>query len=161
MIYERPKGGTFRFSDNASRLIYQYLQLGSEMPEAGGILLGRMFLDYADVIVDIVTVPGRGDAFGRFHFVRARQPTQTAIDRAWEVSGGVQIYLGEWHTHPEDRPSPSHKDLFNWNRIAKTGRFEQNALFFVIAGRQITRVWEVPRGGGESGAASRSKHRRV
>jgi integrative and conjugative element protein (TIGR02256 family) len=116
--------------------------------EAGGVLLGRVILEQPDVLVDAVSQPSAADRRGRFNFFRARAPTQAAINAAHAASGGERIYLGEWHTHPEDHPSPSRVDLADWRRLACEATFEQDALFFLIAGRVTTGAWEVPKGGG-------------
>ena len=51
-------------------------------------------------------------------------------------------YLGEWHTHPEDVPSPSSHDRRDWLRTLDTAQFEQSFLFFIIVGRTSIGVWE-------------------
>ena len=148
--FRRPGGGLLRISEHALATIEPYRQRRSAAPEAGGVLLGRLIVERPDVVVDAVTVPSRWDRWSRFGFVRAASPTQRAISRAWENSTGEQNYLGEWHTHPEDDPTPSGVDLSNWDRLARDARFEQDALFFVIAGRAHIRAWEMPQGGGRA-----------
>jgi integrative and conjugative element protein (TIGR02256 family) len=118
--------------------------------EAGGILLGRiMEPELLEAWADDATVPSNSDRRSRFRFWRAKKPTQLRIDSAWQTSDGTNNYLGEWHTHPEDNPTPSGEDRRNWQRLSRQGRFEQNALFFVIVGKATIGAWEVPRGGGE------------
>jgi integrative and conjugative element protein (TIGR02256 family) len=114
----------------------------------GDLRQGRIVVERPDVIVETVTVPSVDDRRSRFTFFRARKPTQAAINAAWKASGGTQNYLGEWHTHPEDHPTPSWVDRRDWQRIAREARFEQDALFFLIVGRVSIAAWEVPRGGG-------------
>lgn len=45
-------------------------------------------------------------------------------------------YLGEWHSHPQDRPHPSAIDRGSW---ARTRRLHNRPLVFLIVGR--TDVW--------------------
>ena len=33
------------------------------------------------------------------------------IKEEFEKSNHTRFYIGEWHTHPEDNPCPSHRDL--------------------------------------------------
>ena len=40
-------------------------------------------------------------------------------------------YLGEWHTHPEDLPKPSDKDLREWRILL---REQRRPLVFLIVG---------------------------
>ena len=42
-------------------------------------------------------------------------------------------YLGEWHTHPEDWPKPSGKDLREWRILL---REQRRPLVFLIVGFQ-------------------------
>lgn len=94
-----------------------------------------------DVVVDEVTIPMDGDERGRSRFHRARRLHQETIQRAWDRSEGTIGYLGEWHSHPERRPTPSLVDRYNW---ATRLLFDQvtEPLFFVIVGIETTEVWE-------------------
>jgi integrative and conjugative element protein (TIGR02256 family) len=128
-------------------VIGAHLQHSRTASEAGGVLLGRMLLHSSDVIIDAATAPNPEDQATRVSFHRAVRPAQMAVERAWGETEGRANYLGEWHTHPEDEPSPSRTDVTNWKRIVKTAQYEQDMLFFLIAGRRAIRVWELPRRG--------------
>lgn len=145
--FRRPNGGLLHLCPSVMQTITSHVQRSRKAPEAGGVLLGRLLLERPDVLVDSVTVPSKSDRQTRFSFFRARSPAQRHIDQAWRLSKGDQNYLGEWHTHPEAVPAPSTKDLKNWIRLARIAKFEQESLFFVIAGLESTCVWEVERGG--------------
>lgn len=148
VIFRRTQGGTVTLGQEAWAILNRYRQNDATAPEAGGVLLGRFIKETHDIVVDNVTTPGIGDAASRLTFRRGRRRTQTLIDRAWHESGGARNYLGEWHTHPEDEPSPSGIDLGNWKRIVETARYEQDSLLFVIVGRRHVRIWEVFRASG-------------
>ena len=47
--------------------------------------------------------------------------------------------LGEWHTHPQEVPSPSYVDLDEWKILAK-GRADKRPLLAVVVGRQNLHV---------------------
>lgn len=145
MRYRRPDGGILEISALALRSILTERQLGPNAAEAGGVLLGRFIKNTPDVVVDEVTRPGPADRRSRYRFFRAAPPAQRAVDLAWSASGGTVVYLGEWHTHAEDDPKPSCVDRRDWKRIVRRARFEQDSLFFIIAGRVELRVWEVSR----------------
>jgi integrative and conjugative element protein (TIGR02256 family) len=115
--------------------------------EAGGILLGRRITESLDVVVDNLTRPSRRDLRSRFRFVRDVELAQRVVVEVWAHSKGTQIYLGEWHTHPEDVPRPSPMDQDNWINITAGTVVEFSELFFVIVGRRSTRVWEMNRNG--------------
>lgn len=143
----RPIGGTLRIGPKAVAKIDNQLQTRHDACEAGGVLLGRIIVERPDFIVDVVTGPTKEDKRTPTNFVRAEQPTQSIIVKAWRNSRGERNYLGEWHTHPENDPTPSPIDRANWRRLARTAQFDQEVLFFIIAGLKRKRVWEVSRQG--------------
>ncbi|MBU1308334.1 MAG: Mov34/MPN/PAD-1 family protein [Gammaproteobacteria bacterium] len=87
-------------------------QISPAAPEAGGILIGER--RGTSFVVKEVTKPTLKDESSRFKFVRKFHHHQLAVVSANQSSGGTSNYLGEWHTHPQDRPFPSGIDLKNW-----------------------------------------------
>jgi integrative and conjugative element protein (TIGR02256 family) len=146
LTFARSGGERFQIGPDALAMMRRYIQDDDGKPEAGGVLLGRHLLGTGDIIVDRVTTPLPGDRRGRFRFHRARRRHQEMIDRAWGESDGTCTYLGEWHTHPQDRPEPSCIDRLNWWRKLQVDRFTE-PIFFVIVGTIETRVWEGRRDG--------------
>jgi integrative and conjugative element protein (TIGR02256 family) len=113
--------------------------------EAGGVLLGRAFEASDNLIVDEVTTPQPSDKRHRFRFFRTQKGHQKIIDGAWEKSGGIQNYLGEWHTHPEPIPTPSKIDIENWLSHIQNARFDGESLIFLIFGKDGFCAFEVRR----------------
>ena len=145
MIFMRTYGGTVAVRAEPSKVFSCYRQLKRTAPEAGGVLLGRFIRASRDIVVDVATEPGLGDKAHRLSFRRTQKRTQLLINQAWQDSSGTRNYLGEWHTHPEDDPSPSTVDLLNWRRIAGSAIYEQDSLLFVVVGRVHVRMWELIR----------------
>lgn len=143
MSFRRAQEGVVVLGERALEIFDRYRQLDRNALEAGGVLLGRFIQGTNDIIVDDATAPGHDDAASRFTFRRSRRRTQGIIEQVWRESRGTCNYLGEWHTHPEDNPSPSTIDLANWQRIVDTARYEQENLLFVIVGLRHICVWEV------------------
>lgn len=112
-------------------------------PEAGGMLLGRLIDGSPDAIIDEITRPQKRDRWGRLFFWRDKKHAQTLVNRAWATSAHSRIYLGEWHTHPEDNPTPSQQDITNWHSVSTKAVYEQDFLFFIIVGIYRTRAWEI------------------
>ena len=133
-------GRVAEFTPAAQNILTKHRQLEPTTDEAGGILLGRI-LDGGVMVVDTVTGPGGGDRATRFGFRRSKRRAQRAVDRSWHESAGYTNYLGEWHTHPEDVPNPSHVDLGNWSKILVRTQCEQDSLLFLIVGRLQARLW--------------------
>jgi integrative and conjugative element protein (TIGR02256 family) len=146
--FSRPDGGVLVVGEAALAVMQRHRQMHWRATEAGGVLLGRVIVERPDILIDVATEPAPEDKRSRFRFTRARVPTQRAINAAHAMSSGECIYLGEWHTHPEDYPRPSGVDLTNWNRLVRDAQFEQESLFFLIMGRAAVHAWEVPKAGG-------------
>ena len=108
-----------------------FRQLDASAPEAGGILLGYRRGHHTHV--SDVTVPTKRDVQRRFAFFRHATDHQRVATRCWKLSGETMDYVGEWHTHPEDDPSPSGIDLHHWREIASAA---SRPMIFLIVGRQ-------------------------
>lgn len=142
VILKKLDGGKFEISIVALKRMLRFIQDTPEKTEAGGVLLGRRIIDTTDIVVDEVTVPMAGDRRRRNSFRRGRRAHQAIIDRVWRESSGTCGYLGEWHTHPEESPTPSSVDLRDWNRILKNDVFDGDYLYFIIVGYRHLKVWE-------------------
>jgi integrative and conjugative element protein (TIGR02256 family) len=140
-------GAYVLLSDRAADQMHAFRQTDADIPEAGGVLIGRILIASGDITIDHATKPAAVDKRSRFRFVRAREPTQAIVDAAWAESDGYSIYLGEWHTHPEDVPCPSWLDRCNWKRIATRARYEQDTLLFLVVGRLGIGAWATDRDG--------------
>lgn len=143
MKFTRFNSGVIELRKSAEATLLAYRQLDIHAKEAGGMLLGRIIENCDDIVIDEVTTPLASDKSGRFFFFRGKKAAQKLIDESWQKSEATRIYLGEWHTHPEDEPTPSSQDLANWNRIVNKAVYEQESLFFLIVGRKRVRLWEI------------------
>lgn len=123
-----------------------FAQRRTSQCEAGGVLLGRHLLESANVVVDEVTTPQMADKRSRFGFFRSRRHEAIARER-WSAEKGTFAYLGLWHTHPEQDPTPSFVDRLDWQRAVVSDVYEGNLLFFLIVGTLNVRVWCVNRRG--------------
>ncbi len=141
LTFLRRNGGRLQIGAEASAAMLTFRQDTPEKLEAGGVLLGRRILGGDDIVVDRVTSPMFGDRRSRTRFFRARRLHQAQIDAAWRKSDGTCGYLGEWHSHPEDLPSPSFVDLAGWQKKMLFDRIGAN-IFFVIVGAMEVRTWE-------------------
>lgn len=150
MKFFRDGGGRLEFSDNAWATLMEHRQMGPGDPEAGGILLGRLILNTQDIVIDEVTSPGVRDHRSRFTFSRSRPKAQKVVNQVWKDSAGTSVYLGEWHSHPQDDPVPSAVDRKDRTKILKHAVTEQGFLFFVIVGKERIRVWEGTQETGET-----------
>lgn len=145
-VFHRADKSLIKVGSRPLQKMLRYRQLRETEPEAGGVLLGRLIEGMGDVVIDEVTGPTRRDRRWRFGFFRSRDGAQRRIRTAWVESQQTRNYLGEWHTHPEDRPVPSTADLANWVRIVTESQYEQDSLIFLIVGRKSVGAWELQKG---------------
>ena len=101
-------------------------------PEAGGILLGYVYRDRDEI--EEISIPSRFDKKGLFFFNRKKDTAQLKINKAWHVSKGTLIYIGEWHTHSERIPSPSPTDRNMIKRVCGETKMGLDYLYLVIVG---------------------------
>lgn len=99
--------------------VIEFLQAASASclgkPEIGGIFIG----DYRGPHLEVMsfTKPGPADESQLYSFHRRDPLHQATAMVAWTDSDGVKNCVGEWHTHPFGRPSPSSTDLKTWKEI--------------------------------------------
>jgi integrative and conjugative element protein (TIGR02256 family) len=80
--------------------------------EAGGILLGNYRLPHIQIVTCSEPLPS--DRRTSRGFDRRDPGHQLQALRRWMDSGKTVTFVGEWHTHPEEMPSPSMIDLDTW-----------------------------------------------
>jgi integrative and conjugative element protein (TIGR02256 family) len=111
-------------------IISAYVSDREILMEAGGILIGNYRGPH--VVVEACTTPYSRDCRRRHLFDRQDPGHQAAALDAWKRSGGTDTFVGEWHTHPVDHPTPSGLDLQTWHAVL---RRTSEPLVFLIAGR--------------------------
>ncbi|WP_244827095.1 Mov34/MPN/PAD-1 family protein [Caballeronia sp. TF1N1] len=116
----------------------RYRQIRACAREAGGQLFGSV--DGSVIQILEANGPRREDERTRTSFRSDPISAQREIDRC--VQRGL-VYLGEWHTHPEPRPTASRDDTDALSRLLAKSRLRVNVLFMLIQGTES----------GESGVA--------
>lgn len=121
-------------SDRALEIFTYHVQDTKQKKESGGILLGQV-VDKT-IYITKVSIPNRFDKAGRYKFVRNKKAAQVIIDHEFINSSSKTIYLGEWHTHPENSPSPSDIDIKMLKQQFKNNRINEKYLLIIIRGLQ-------------------------
>ncbi len=109
------------FTEDVLFLMSKFIQSKHKQHEAGGILLGQVKEN--NIYITRVSFPTSHDRSSRYFFSRNKNFAQAIIDFEFHNSNKRTIYLGEWHTHPEELPTPSNtdrkmiKDQFLKNRL--------------------------------------------
>lgn len=104
--------------------------------EVGGILLGKANQDYSKIyITEIYEINGACN-YEKISYVRDAEEAQTIIDRRWHETGGIINYVGEWHTHPNISPTPSHVDIRSMKKLYKKANAMLPIIFLIIIGER-------------------------
>ena len=93
---------------NVLRRFEQHRQLSACSMEAGGQLFARFAINA--IMIEKATGPYRSDQRSRSWFVPDREREQRDIGQAFR--NGLH-FIGNWHTHPQELPSPSTVDIKN------------------------------------------------
>lgn len=132
------------FSESTLVTYLGHIQVNDSDCEAGGLLLGSVHGTH--MLIEQATIPTAWDSRSRCLFERMPFGHEAIALTRWAASQGTIRYLGEWHTHPEDHPSPSGRDRSEWNRLSAK-RLDKRAMLAVIVGRKSLYVELVPSSG--------------
>lgn len=99
--------------------------------EAGGQLFARIRESKWEIIA--ATGPRSRDRRSRFSFRPHRASEQEEIFA--QHARGLD-YIGDWHTHPEDTPTPSPDDLTSIAEIVRRSKHHLPGFLMLIVGRR-------------------------
>lgn len=122
------------FEESVLAVFNSFKQMNWRQREAGGILLGRVSKNRKTVTITKASVPTRYDSRAAYQFVRHKDVAQIIIDYEFYNSGGTIIYLGEWHTHAQKRPTPSAQDLRMLQEQYLANDLNESLLIVLIKG---------------------------
>lgn len=120
------------FAQNVLDIFSTYRQYDEKRGEAGGILLGEM--NDENILVTKVSFPNKYDQSSRYGFLRKKETAQLLVDYEFLNSHGKTVYLGEWHTHPENDPKPSLQDISMIENQYENNATGLDFLLLVIVG---------------------------
>lgn len=86
------------------------------------------------MLITEATTPTHKDIRRRNYFERQPWGHAWIAHQRWLASRKTTRYLGEWHTHAEDIPSPSGTDRQEWLRLSQK-RIDYRPLLSIIVGR--------------------------
>lgn len=117
---------------NVLNKMSKYIQWKGQDPESGGILTGEVH-EKKIVIIDC-SEPNGDDKQSRYNFLRSKKGAQFFLNDKFSKSKGREVYLGEWHTHPENLPTPSNIDIVNFQESVKVSFINSENLLMIIVG---------------------------
>lgn len=107
-----------------------------EPRESGGVILGYEAKNSSDLVAVTVIGPGPAAKHRRTRFEPDGEWQEAQIASAYEESGRLTTYLGDWHTHPGGAPSPSRRDQRTARRIARHHDARApHPLMLIVCGR--------------------------
>jgi integrative and conjugative element protein (TIGR02256 family) len=118
------------FSDQVLAHFSKHRQVRWWQREAGGQLFARF--DLPNISIVEATGPRPGDRRSRYGYRPDRSAERREI--ADRHAHGVH-FIGDWHTHPEDMPTPSGPDEESTRESFVQSGHSLNAFLLVIVGR--------------------------
>jgi len=113
-IWSLSKGTYIFFEPSVISTLNSFRQK-QHQTEAGGCLFGYYRGDH--IHVSDCTTPQTGDVRRPNKFLRKDKFHLTFAKHLYEKTGHTCTYLGDWHTHPQSIPTPSHFDYSEWDKI--------------------------------------------
>ena len=110
--------------------------------EVGGILVGYE-ADTGDVVVREVIGPGPSAIHRTTRFLPDSKYQQLLLEQKFEHSGGINNYLGDWHTHPHGICQLSRTDKRTLARIADKKHDCTNTPIMVILAGGVRSNWQI------------------
>lgn len=122
-------GQTLLLTDTVLAHFARYRQVAPRSREAGGQLFAR-FLDHG-IHVERATGPRSTDRRSITSFLPNRLVERREIKKHFK--SGFH-YVGDWHTHPELHPSPSHTDIASFRHMFRKSHHKLASFVMIIVG---------------------------
>lgn len=122
-------GQTIVFTDSVIAHFRRHRQRRARDKEAGGQLFAR--IEGLNITVLEATGPRAKDLRTRTSYTPHRPSEQKEIEERHRRN---LHFVGDWHTHPELIPSPSHIDTRNIGECVKRSKHELKAFLLVVVG---------------------------
>ncbi|RYY87995.1 MAG: hypothetical protein EOO15_10370 [Chitinophagaceae bacterium] len=100
--------------------------------ETGGVFIGRV-IDGVTLEIEGVLVPDK-IVSTRTIFKRASSFLNKCLESLFSEKKGDQIYIGEWHSHPDALPVPSATDKQAMKRISESEGVRISTPVLLIVG---------------------------
>lgn len=123
-------GQTLVLSDSVLEHFVRNRQMRWYHKEAGGQVFAS--IEGYTIVIECVTGPRKTDRRCRSFYHPDRQAEQREI--VDHFANGLH-FVGDWHTHPEDAPSPSRLDRRTIKECFRKSRHFLNAFALIIVGR--------------------------
>lgn len=106
--------------------------------ESCGFILGYRNPDTNNITLSAITIPKNNGFCSRFF---CKLKTQAHLRQLLENRQQKNYYMGTWHTHPQNVPSPSLIDWSDWRETLERDITGSEYAFFIIVGLDEFRIW--------------------
>ncbi len=125
---------TIFISESVIELFEIFKQNNTKDNESGGVLIGQVKAD--NIYILKASTPNKFDKSSRYSFECDKDAAQIVMDFEFYNSNNKSIYIGEWHTHPENHPTPSRKDIKMIKNQFKKNKLNEPLLILIIQGTE-------------------------
>lgn len=122
--------------DNLINRLYNY-GIEHYPKEFGGFLIGRYSEDLKTVYIKETILPKKFKA-SKFSFERGIEGVKETLEIYYKARESM-IYVGEWHTHPDNEPTPSSTDINALEEIANHDEVKIKNPILLIMGINKTK----------------------
>ena len=133
-------------SKSAQEVFDKYRQTRNTHVEACGILIGNHKINAHTVYIKFATIPQINDIRSRCSFKLNSASHQCILDAYFKISQNEDVYIGTWHSHPENNPTPSDIDISDWNEQYRQNKNLFTKMFFLIVGIKKIGFWMIENG---------------
>lgn len=144
--YQLPDGQYLDILSYVFDEIGRWIQYQKDNFESGGYIVGYESKETKNITLEKVSHPYNSDIQSRFRFT-IQDPRHSIFLMKEKLQNSY--YMGVWHTHPEDDPTPSAIDWNDWKNSMETEISGSDYIFFIIAGKNKIRIWAGIRKSGE------------
>jgi integrative and conjugative element protein (TIGR02256 family) len=120
-----------RVTERCVDRILELCQLAGDN-ETGGIVIGYYASALDQAVAVLATDAPEDSQSSRSSFSRGIKGLRELLDLHWTEHG--HYYIGEWHFHPAEEPSPSKTDRKNMKRIAGSEHYQCSTPLLLIVG---------------------------
>lgn len=114
-------------------LLWGYRQTTSAANESGGMLFTRTLAGNS-VEVSAISLPGGGDRATPTSFIPDRGRGRKEIERRFSRG---QHFIGEWHSHYEQHPTPSPKDKSTIRSLFQSSKHDLPMFLMLILSSEV------------------------
>ena len=121
--------GLLTINEKSIQVFYKHRQLQANSTEAGGLLFAT--IDFPNIEISVASQPFRKAFRSRTRFSIPVKQRKKMIDKMFNK--GLH-FIGEWHTHPENSPTPSSLDLKSMEQLYIQSKHQLENFLMIIVG---------------------------